>query len=404
MHKRPHDNLEYWVYIDNKEVIRSINNTTTLRLTEYYAPEYELSEEITTQIRNTCAKGHWLWIASHTEAQDQASNINRYVDKLAEHFRVQNIHKLRELSFPSNKATILYDNSIINTKVFDHLLNNTSNTTLRKYLQEKYDWSDNTFQDINWNAHRGALLSMPTPLRITTIKIIHNWGASGIRNKLIEKKTDKCPFCNEEKETFEHVFECPKHDITTIWSSLQRHLLRINTMPAIQGCFKKYFSGIKPTEVKEHTSTDELLNRAIRAQERIGIRRARVGHLSLLWTRVQEDYIHQSSPTGPEDGLQWSTQATTYILRATKEAWSSRNTALHSNANILLANNAAIIEEISELQQTLRNNPYCPDTTLLNSTSNLDHHQKTSELILWKKTYDTAIQVSLKTRNTQNTI
>ena len=110
------------------------------------------------------------------------------------------------------------------------------------------------------------------------------------------------------------------------------------------------------------------------------------------------------SPTGPEDGLQWSTQATAYILRATKEAWSSRNTALHSNANILLANNAAIIEEISELQQTLRNNPYCPDTTLLNSTSNLDHHQKTSELILWNKTYDKAIQVSSKTQNTQSTI
>ena len=187
IHRQPQDSLEYWVYIDNKEVIPCINNIMNLRLTEYYAPEYELSEEITNQICNTSAKGHWTWIESHTEAQDQASIINRYVDKLDEHFRTQNVHKLRELSFPSNKATILYNNSIINTKVFDHLQNKTSNTTLRKYLQEKYGWSDNTFQDINWHAHRGALLSMPTPLRITTIKIIHNWGATGIRNKLIEK-------------------------------------------------------------------------------------------------------------------------------------------------------------------------------------------------------------------------
>ena len=239
MHKQPHDSLEYWVYIDNKEVIRRINNTTTLRLTEYYAPEYEISEEITSQIRNTCAKGHWLWIKSHTEAQDQASIINWYVDKLVEHFRIQNVHKLSELSFPSNKATILYNNAIINTKVFDHLQNKTSNTTLRKYLQNKYGWSDSTFQDINWSAHRGALLSMPTPLRITTIKIIHNWGATGIRNKLIEKKTNQCPFCNEEKETSDHVFECPKHDITTMWSSLHRNLLGINTIPTIQGCLKK---------------------------------------------------------------------------------------------------------------------------------------------------------------------
>ena len=212
-----------------------------------------------------------MWIESHTDAQDQVSIINRYVDKLEEHFHIQNVHKLSELSFPSTKATILYNNSIINTKVFDHLQNKTSNTTLRTYLEEKYGWSDSTFQDINWSAHQGALLSMPTPLRITTIKIIHNWGATGIRNKLMEKKNDQRPFCNEGKETFEHIFECPKHDITTMWSSLQQNLLRINTMPTIQGCLKKYFSGIKPTEVQELTSTDKLINLAILAQERIGI-------------------------------------------------------------------------------------------------------------------------------------
>ena len=104
------------------------------------------------------------------EAQYQTSIINQSVNKLTEHFRTQNVHKLRKLSFPSNIATILYNNSIINTKVFDHLQNKTSNITLRKYLQEKYGWSDNIFQDINWHAHRGDLLYMPTPLRITTSK------------------------------------------------------------------------------------------------------------------------------------------------------------------------------------------------------------------------------------------
>ena len=79
-----------------------------------------------------------MWIESHTQYQDQESNIKRYVDKLAEQFRIQNIHNLQELCFPYNKATLLYKNTIINTQVFDHLQNNTSNVILRKYLQEKY--------------------------------------------------------------------------------------------------------------------------------------------------------------------------------------------------------------------------------------------------------------------------
>ena len=124
-----------------------------------------------------------------------------------------------------------------------------------------------------------------------------------------------------------------------MWSSLKRNLLQINTMPTIQGCLKKYFSGIKPTEVQELTLTDRLTNRAIQSQEMIGIRRARVRHLSSLWAMVQEDYINQSPPNGPGNGLQWA-------ILATKKVWSSRNTDLHSSTTISLANTAATIKEI----------------------------------------------------------
>ena len=58
MYRQPLDCLEYWVYIDNKEVICQINSTMPLRLTEYYAPEYEITEEILNQIFNTYATGH----------------------------------------------------------------------------------------------------------------------------------------------------------------------------------------------------------------------------------------------------------------------------------------------------------------------------------------------------------
>ena len=64
--QQPSDCLEYWVYIDNKEVIYRINTTTHLSLTEYYAPEYELTDEIKHKIYISNEKGHWLWIESHT--------------------------------------------------------------------------------------------------------------------------------------------------------------------------------------------------------------------------------------------------------------------------------------------------------------------------------------------------
>ena len=76
---------------------------------------------------------------------------------------------------------------------------------------------------------------MPTQLRINTIKLIHNWSATGDRNKLIENKTDQCLFFHEQNETLDHIYGCPKHDTSKIWTSLQNNLMKIVTMPAIQG-------------------------------------------------------------------------------------------------------------------------------------------------------------------------
>ena len=352
----------------------------------------------------TNAKGHWLWVESHTEAQDQASTMNRYVDKLAEQIRLQNTNNLHEEILPSNRATLFYNNEIINTKVYDHLQNNMSNLSLRKYLQTKYDWTDSTFQDVNWNALKCALQSLPLTHRISLIKLTHNWSATGERNKIIEHKTDQCPFCHEENETLNHIFECSKHDKSKIWTSLQTDLNNIGTMPAIQGLMKKYFEGVTPPSIPELTSTDRIINQAIQAQEKIGIRQARLGHLSSHWNLVQDEYIGSLSPRGPENGSQWAPLAMKNILKATRAVWRARNDKLHANSIIKQANALTILHDIHETRGKLQQLKKGPDNILTTTEIHPLSQQNLSNLILWKKTYEKAVQVSLKSRTMKNTI
>ena len=65
---------------------------------------------------------------------------------------------------------------------------------------------------------------MPTQTRINMIKLIHNWNATGEQNKMIEQKPDQFPFCHDQIETLDHMFELSKYDLTPIWNVLHKQL------------------------------------------------------------------------------------------------------------------------------------------------------------------------------------
>ena len=221
---------------------------------------------------------------------------------------------------------------------------------------------------------------------------------------MIEHKTNQCPFCYDENETLHHIFECPKHNRTEIWATLQTRLTKIGTMPAIQGLLKKYFEGITPSPIQELTLTDRTINQAIQAQEKIGIRRVRLGHLSSHWNSAQERYIESLSPRGPENGSQWALLATKHILQATRDVWKSRNTKLHEDVTISQANTEILLNDIDQAKQKLQQLPSGPDNPLLTNNIQNIHTQNISNLKLWKKTYENAVQVSLKSKPTTSTI
>ena len=146
--------------------------------------------------------------------------------------------------------------------------------------------------------------------------------------------------------------------------------------------------------IREHTSTDKIINLAIQAQEKIGIRRVPLGHLSSRWNLVQEEYIRSLSPKGPEDGSQWALLATKHILKVKKAVWKFRNTILHANTIILQSNDSINLNNIQQIKGTLQQRPQGPDNILTMIDIHSVSHQHSLHLNLWKKTYDKAVQVS----------
>ena len=119
---------------------------------------------------------------------------------------------------------------------------------------------------------------------------------------------------------------------------------------------------------------------------------------------AQDKYVESLSPRGPENGSQWALLATKNIMTATRDVWNSRNTKLHEDITISQDNTAIILNDINQAKQKLQQLPPGPDNSLLTNNIQLTPTQNISNLNLWKKTYENAVQVSLKNKPTTSTI
>ncbi len=151
-----------------------------------------------------------------------------------------------------------------------------------KYLQDKNDSNDVTWNSIDWKGLKSGFLSL-SPLKwIKTSKSRHKWLNMGCqKSKISPDATDshKCPRCHEPNKTQDHILKCHYFGAHKKWYDLVYPLIKIwqNNICPTQAVFTKFIrSWLESLETiildvsSVHVSQRELTWNAIADQEQIG--------------------------------------------------------------------------------------------------------------------------------------
>ena len=136
-------------------------------------PEFDLIEEIyqTNKSRNitasyTWVKGHQDDLIEHDDLSLEARlNINADLqakDWNNEYGRIL-VDPSNEL-VPSNSAALFINKSMVTSKYYDRLLNTYTEMQYMKYLQYRFEWSDEIIQSIAWKSFKSGIKSVNRPV------------------------------------------------------------------------------------------------------------------------------------------------------------------------------------------------------------------------------------------------
>jgi hypothetical protein len=180
-------------------------------------------------------------------------------------------------------------------KVTSHILHqiwlHIQGSKHQKYLQEKPEWDNSTWNSIDWKGLKSGFLSLGPLKWVKSSKSIHGWQKS----KISPYATDshKCPRCLEPNITQEHLLQCRhigahKKCYDLIFPMMQK--IHQNKHCPVQEVFTKCIrSWLESPETSipdvssVHESNCDLLQKAISDKECIGWHLAMRGYLSKYW-------------------------------------------------------------------------------------------------------------------------
>jgi len=171
---------------------------------------------------------HYQWVQGRQDTKpildkegmctllSKAAKININCDKPASRYR-RNPNKERR---PHNKPIIpteakvyLSSKGQINIGILeDHIMIHRHGEKIEKKLKDKFNWSSEKFQRIDWHNHGEVVRKQDRIKYLNIAKSIYGWQAVNKNQHSWHKETNpigKCPTCGKYTETQEHVFQFP---------------------------------------------------------------------------------------------------------------------------------------------------------------------------------------------------
>jgi hypothetical protein len=236
---------------------------------------------------------------------------------------------------PSNTAQLQLPQGTITHHLKREILLARTGPALLTHIQQKYHWTDDTTQAIDWTNHRQVFRSYPK--QTTLVKLIHRMLPVGEKvNKYDDKYSPQCPTCKQEIETQDHLHQCTGFSRrkwrNTLYSTLQDKANDIKTRPQLIDIMREglasYLQQLPMDHNKYNNTPYQLL---IEQQSAIGWDNFLRGRLSKEWKRLQMDYLkeHPHHQDNHEAGNKWVNTIIRTLWNQWFEMWKDRNKDRH---------------------------------------------------------------------------
>jgi len=221
--------------------------------------------------------------------------------------------------------------------------------SLQKHLQEKYEWSEEIFDSIDWQAHRNALRKTSDPDKTRLLKFIHGWLPTLEHRQRYDPSVDDatCPAPNcQDIESQDHFFFC-RH--ATQCSQRSRLMDELRTFfqesKTPQALSDTICAGItawlspntpsshQPLQVPPHLSEPSNTPAQVRARlVRAFTQQSKVGWSHFFRGRIVHAWAHAFNAASPKPAPpKWTQQLIEIVWRTVLALWTERNKLLYGD-------------------------------------------------------------------------
>jgi hypothetical protein len=198
------------------------------------------------------------------------------------------------------------------------LLQSRHQQSVQEFMQEKYNWTNITFHNINWDLHNDVHQHCTQHKQFNT-KLIHHW--LPVASHPSQAKDNKyCFRCNTVEEDQHHWYKCPCEDATKI-----RTYLRTESVTFLH------------TTKLHHTIQNLLIDQLYNTPSippnnilQVYNKQKLIGWEHFLRGRISQDWIDlQNKLSNRQDGEHEWRKAIIHIFHSLHEMWLDRNQELH---------------------------------------------------------------------------
>jgi ribonuclease HI len=337
-----------YLYCDNKSAIKNVFKNDYRSLTGCLATDYDIICQAKIILHQLPIKVKAEWVKGHSTAKTKSTpeEINIIADQLAASYADCNplLYRPSRLPLPPPKyaVRILFDGSVITSKLYKILSNSLHTATFIAHIMKKSKWPHRIFDMINWEAHSLAFRRLSRQQKISIAKIVHQLINANKQNHIYYNDSPLCPCCNLDDKTFLHVFSCPDKSATSHRTLAQKQLIfalkNIGTPQQIVDAMEHGFRHwINPTQpVRSPTAgrlgaVAALLTTAFHEQfYDIGWLHLQLGRVSLHWTKA---YWELSPGSTASSANLWTSSMIYLLWNYAKSIWTYRNEVVHVNTS-----------------------------------------------------------------------